>query len=356
VNLGQDGSSSIKNTFKINSYVNGLGGFEFALSAGNLNASLEITDYLFGGTKNEMIRLSPAGYANTGILIRPSDGYNTSYGYRYILQGTNTGQQNRIISAFHAQLNFSLDDAFAYANRAQLFVAQATVTNHFIDGFFADVRGTDPNAQVFAYRSIGSRIQFDGTGMAFNLPVVTISTDGSAHAGANALLLNGSNVASAGLYIAPMGAERTGMIISPEQAQSNGLFIGPQQALGTYNYDGYLLWLQYSTTGNNMLAGTTKPMLYIRKHNAILNGFDHTGAFIRLEENIGSTGSFLEAYKYDTVSNSLKLKFSINKDGVASIGQVAIDPASIAGVGRLYFVGEDLKFVTPSGAIRTVKT
>ncbi len=122
-----------------------------------------------------------------------------------------------------------------------------------------------------------------------------------------------------------------------------------------YNYDGYLLWLQYSTTGNNMMGGTTRPMLLIRKHNAVLNGFDHTGAFLRMEENIGSTGTFVEAFKYDTVSNSLKLKFSVNKDGVVSLGQVTIDPASIAGVGRLYFVGEDLKFVTPSGVVRTVK-
>jgi hypothetical protein len=145
------------------------------------------------------------------------------------------------------------------------------------------------------------------------------------------------------------------MIISPGQTQANGLFISPQQALGTYNYDGYLMWLQYSTTGNNMMGGTTKPMLLIRKHNAVLNGFDHTGAFLRMEENIGSTGAFVEAFKYDTVSNSLKLKFSVNKDGVVSFGQVTIDPASIAGVGRLYFVGEDLKFVTPSGVVRTVK-
>jgi hypothetical protein len=104
-----------------------------------------------------------------------------------------------------------------------------------------------------------------------------------------------------------------------------------------------------------MMGGTTKPMLLIRKHNAVLNGFDHTGAFLRMEENIGSTGTFVEAFKYDTVSNSLKLKFSVNKDGVVSLGQVTIDPASIAGVGRLYFVGEDLKFVTPSGVVRTVK-
>ncbi len=355
INLGEDGSGSIKNTFRINSYVAGLGGFEFALSANNVNASVEITDYLFGGTKNEMLRLSPAGYANTGILIRPNDGYNTAYGYRYILQGTNTGQQSRFISAFHAQLNLPVDDAFANSNRAQLFVAQASVTNHYVDGFYADVRGTDPNAQVFAYHSLGSRINFDGTGMTFGLPVVSMSTDGSTQAGANAFLLNGSYVISAALYIIPKGSERTGIIISPGQAQANGLFISPQQSLGSYNYDGYLMWLQYSTTGNNILGGTTKPMLYIRKHNAVLNGFDHTGAFIRLEETIGSTGPFVEAYKYDTVSNSLKLKFSVNKDGVVSIGQVTVDPASIAGVGRLYFVGEDLKFVTPSGVVRTVK-
>lgn len=356
VNLGEDGNGSIKNTFKINSYVAGLGGFDFSLSANNINASIEITDYLFGGTKNEMLRLSPAGYANTGILIRPNDGYNTAYGFRYILQGTNPGQQSRFISAFHAQLDLPVNDSFASYNRAQLFTAQASVTNHYVDGFYADIRGTDPNAQVYAFRTLGSRINFDGTGMSFTLPVVAMSTDGSAHAGANALLLNGSFITSAALFIIPKGSERTGVIISPGQAQANGLFISPQQALGTYNYDGYLLWLQYSTTGNNMLAGTTKPMLLMRKHNAILNGFDHAGAFIRLEENIGSTGPFFEAYNLDTVSNSLKLKFSVNKDGVVSIGQVTVNPASIAGLGRLYFFGEELRLVTPTGVIRTVRT
>ncbi len=355
INLGEDGSSTVKNSFRINSYVSGYGAYEFLLSSINTNATLEITDYQFGGTKNEMLRLTPAGYANTAILIRPNDLYYTGYGYRYILQGINPGLQGRFITAFHGQINLAVDDNFASYNRAQLFTALASVTNHFIDGFYADVRGTDPNAQVYAFRSLGSRINFDGTGMTFTMPVVNMTTDGSAHAGANALLLNGSFITSAALFISPRGSERTGMIISPGQAQANGLFISPQQALGTYNYDGYLLWLQYSTTGNNMLAGTTKPMVFIRKHNAILNGFDHTGAFIRLEENIGSTGPFMEAYKYDTLTSSLKLKFSVNKDGVISIGQVTIDPASIAGVGRLYFVGEDLKFVTSSGVVRTVK-
>lgn len=355
INLGEEGSGTVKNSVRINSYISGYGGYEFLLSSNNVNATLEITDYLFGGTKTEMLRLSPAGYANTAILVRPNDVYHTGYGYRYILQGVNTGLQSRFISAFHGQITLSTDDSFANNNRAQLFTAQASVTNHYIDGFYADIRGTDPNAQVYAYRSLGSRINFDGTGMTFTLPVVAMSTDGSAHAGANALLLNGSFITSAALFIIPKGSERTGVIISPGQAQANGLFISPQQALGTYNYDGYLLWLQYSTTGNNMLAGTVKPMLLMRKHNAILNGFDHAGAFIRLEENIGSTGPFFEAYKYDTVSSSLKLKFSVNKDGVVSIGQVTIDPASIAGVGRVYFVGEDLKFVTPSGVVRTVK-
>ncbi len=356
INLGEEGSSTVKNSVRINSYISGYGGYEFLLSSNNVNATLEITDYQFGGTKTEMLRLSPAGYANTAILVRPNDIYHTGYGYRYILQGVNTGLQSRYISAFHGQITLSTDDSFANNNRAQLFTAQASVTNHFVDGFYADVRGTDPNAQVYAYRSLGSRIYFDGAGMTFTLPLVTMSTDGSAHPGANALLLNGSFITSAALFIIPRGSERTGVIISPGQAQANGLFISPQQALGTLNYDGYLLWLQYSTTGNNMLAGTAKPMLLMRKHNAVLNGFDHTGAFIRLEENIGSTGPFLEAYKYDTLSGSLKLKFSVNKDGVVSIGQVTIDPASIAGVGRLYFVGEELKLVTPSGVIRTVRT
>ena len=47
-----------------------------------------------------------------------------------------------------------------------------------------------------------------------------------------------------------------------------------------------------------MMGGTTKPMRYfIRKHNAVLNGFDHTGAFLRMEENIGSTGHFVEGFQ-----------------------------------------------------------
>lgn len=63
-----------------------------------------------------------------------------------------------------------------------------------------------------------------------------------------ALLLNGGKrIISAALYVVPLGSERTGMIISPGQTQANGLFISPQQSLGTYNYDGYLMWLQYST-------------------------------------------------------------------------------------------------------------
>ncbi len=355
ISLGEDGNGTVKNFFRINSYLSGYGGYELVLSANNTNATLEITDYQFGGTKTEMLRLSPAGYANTAILVRPNDTYHTGYGFKYLLQGVNTGLQSRNISGFHGQMALSVDDSFANYNRAQIYTALASVTNHFVDGFFADVRATNANAQAFAFRSTGSRIFFDGTGMTFTTPVTSINTDGSAHAGANALLLNGSYIISAALYIVPLGSERTGMIISPGQTQANGLFISPQQSLGTYNYDGYLMWLQYSTTGNNMMGGTTKPMLLIRKHNAILNGFDHTGAFLRMEENIGSTGAFVEAFKYDTVSNSLKLKFSVNKDGVVSLGQVTIDPASIAGVGRLYFVGEDLKFVTPSGVVRTVK-
>lgn len=353
--LGELGNGNVKNAFRINSYLQGDGGYEFILSANNINATLEISDHQFGGTKTEMLRLSSGGYANTAILVRPNDLYHTSYGYKYLTQGVNPGLQSRFISAFHGQMNLSVDDAFPSYNRAQVYTALASVTNHFVDGFFADVRATNPNAQAFAFRSTGSRIFFDGTGMSYTTPVTTIYSDSSSHAGANALLLNGSYVISTALFIVPMGAERTGMIISPGQTQANGLFISPQQSLGTYNYDGYLMWLQYSTTGNNMQGGTTKPMLLIRKHNAVLNGFDHTGAFLRMEENIGSTGAFVEAFKFDTVSNSLKLKFSINKDGVVSIGQVTLDPASIAGVGRLYFVGEDLKFVTPSGVVRTVK-
>jgi len=355
ITLGEEGNGAVKNSFRVNSYLTGYGGYEFLLSSNNVNATLEITDYQFGGTKTEMLRLSPGGYANTAILVRPNDTYHTGYGFKYLIQGVNTGLQSRFISAFHGQMNLSVDDSFPNYNRAQLYTALATVTNHFVDGFFADVRSTNQNAKAYAFRSFGSRIYFDGNQMAFHEPVALISTDGSAHNGATNNLSQGQYVISSALYILPLGAERTGIIISPGQAQANGLFISPQQSLGTFNYDGYLMWLQYSTTGNNMLGGTTKPMLLIRKHNAVLNGFDHTGAFLRMEENIGSTGAFVEAYKYDTVSNSLKLKFSVNKDGVVSIGQVTLDPASIAGAGRLYFVGEDLKFVTPSGVVRTVK-
>ncbi len=355
INLGEDGSAAVKNTFRINTYIAGLGGFDFAIGANNINAAIEITDYLFGGTKTEMLRLSPGGYANTAILIAPNN-YNTAYGYRYILQETNPGQQSRYVSAFHAQLNFSIDDSYANYNRVQLFSAQATVTNHYLDGFYADVRGTDPNAQVFAFHSTGSRIFFDGNGMAFGTPVVSISTDGSAQLGATNNLLNGSYVISAALFIVPLGAERTGIIISPGQTHANGLFIGSQQTLGTRDYDGYLMWLQYSTTGNNILGGTSKPMLYIRKHNAELNGFDHTGAFIRMEENIGSTGSFIEAFKYDVGSNSLKLKLSVDKDGVLSLGQVIYDPAGIDSVGRLYFRDDELRYITSAGEVRVVNT
>ncbi len=353
--LGKVGTP-MANAFRINSYVPGFGGFDFLLSASNVNASLEISDHLFGGTRNEMIRLSPSGYANTGILIRPNDLYNTGYGYRYLLQGTNAAQQSRYVAAFHAQIIFPVDDAYPTLNRATMFSAQATVTNHFIDGFYADVRGTDSNSQVFAYHSTGSRIFFDGNGMAFNTPVVSISTDGSSQPGATNYLLNGSYVISAALLIVPMGAERTGIIISPGQSQANGLFISPQQVLGSYNYDGYLMWLQYSTTGNNILGGTSKPMLYIRKHNAQLNGFDHTGAFIRMEENIGSTGSFIEALKYDTSSNSLKVKFSVDRDGVLSTANIDYDPNIIDSACRLYFRDDELRYLTSTGEIRVVNT
>lgn len=55
------------------------------------------------------------------------------------------------------------------------------------------------------------------------------------------------------------------------------------------------------------MGGTTKPMLLIRKHNAVLNGFTTRRIPKSLQENIGSTGAFVEAFKYDTVSNSSKL-------------------------------------------------
>ena len=353
--LGEEGSGNVVNTFRINTLLQGYGGAELLMSAANLNAAIEINDYQFAGTRNELMRLNTGGYANTGILIRPNDLYNTAYGYRYQLEGTNTGQQGRYVSAFHAQVNFPVDDTYANSCSTQLFAAKANISNHYLDGFYAEIKGADSNAQTFAYRSLGSRSKFDGTGMNFFLPVVNINTDNSAHAGANALLSNGGNGLSSALFINPMGAERTGMIISPGQAQSNGLFIGSQQSLNTHNYDGYLMWLQYSTNGNDVLGGTDKPMLYIRKHNAPLNNFDHTGAFIRLEENIGSNGDFLEAYRYDGENNVLKLKFAVDKNGVVSIGQLFADPAPIQGVGRIYFVGEEMKFVSPSGEVRTVQ-
>jgi hypothetical protein len=98
-----------------------------------------------------------------------------------------------------------------------------------------------------------------------------------------------------------------------------------------------------------MLASTDKPLLYVRKHNTPLNGRDHSGAFIRIEENIGSTGPFLEAFKHDSATGSSKLKFSVDKDGVVPIGQVVADPDTISAVGRLYFLGNDLKIITPAG-------
>lgn len=356
IGLGEEGNAAIKNSFRINTYLAGGGGCEFLFSANNSNATIEITDSQFGGTKNEMLRLTPGGYANTAILVRPNDIYHTNFGYKYLIQGVNTSMQGRNIYAFHGQINLSTDDNFASNNRTNIFHAQASVTNHAVAGFYAAVNATNPNAQAFAFHSVGSRSFFSGEGMGYMNPVVTITTDYSAAPNSTNNLLNGGYVVSTALFISPSGSERSGMIISPAHAQAHGLFIGAQQALAGRNYDGYLMWLQYSTNGQNMQGGTSKPMLLIRKHSALLNGFDHSGAFLRMEENIGSTGPFLEAHKYDSVTNSLKLKFSVDKDGVVSIGQVAVDPASIAGVGRLYFVGEDLKFVTPSGVVRTVKT
>jgi hypothetical protein len=356
INLGEEGNAVVKNAFKINSYITGLGGYDFILSANNANAVLEITDQISGGTKNEMIRLTPGANANTCMMIRPSDVSNASYGYRYLLQGTNVNQQNRFISAFYAQLTFGANDVHPADNRAQLFSARAAVTNHyFIDGYFADIRGTDPNAQVYAFRSLGSRSYFDGSGMTFNTWVVGIITDGAAHAGANNSLANGSYITSAGLFIVPYGAERTGLMISPGQKNANGLFISSQQTLGTMNYDGYMLWVQYSTGGNSLQGGTTKPMVYIRKHNVPLNGFDHAGAFIRMEENIGSTGPFIEAFKYNTSSNTLKLKFSVDRDGVITLGQINYDPVGATETGKLYFKGDELRYVRSTGEVMVIQ-
>jgi len=356
ISLGDNANASIKNSFRVNTYVYGLGGYDFALSAANIDATLEIIDYQFGGTKPEMVRISPGGYANTGIMIRPNDIYNTTYGYRYELLGTNQGQQSRYVSAFHARVNFPLNDNFPLTNQVQMFAAVGEVRNHLIDGFFADVRSSDATGQAYAFHSVGSRILFDGAGMSFQKPIVAITSDVSAHAGATNLLLNGGNVSSAALYVISYGTERAGVIISPGRQFAHGLFIGPQQALGTHNYDGYLLCLQYSSSGNNIQGSTAKPMLYIRKHAAVLNGHDHQGAFIRMEENIGSTGAFIEAYKHDVPSNSFKLKFSVDKEGVVSIAQLVADPGNVPQVGRLYFIGDSLKYVAPSGAIMTVKT
>ncbi|MCZ8354646.1 MAG: hypothetical protein O9340_07920 [Cyclobacteriaceae bacterium] len=356
VNLSQEGNPSLLRYFRINSYWGNSGTLEFIFSAANPNAGLELIDAYFGGTKSEVLRVTTAGYSNTGIMVKPNDLYHTAYGYRYLINGVNQGLQSRYIAGYHAEVNLPLIDNYAGTNSTQLFVAKAVVKNHFVDGFFADVTGDNPGSAAYAFRSVGSRNMFNGEGMSFYLPVITATSDFSAHVGANGLMLNGSYVVSAVMQLIPLGAERTGLIISPGQATSNGLFIGPQHTLGSYNYDGYLLWLQYSTTGNNMNGATSKPMLYIRKHNARLNGFDHTGAFIRMEENINSTGDFIEAYKFDQVSNSLRLKFAVNKDGVLSIGQVPNDQVQIAEVGRLYFVGEELRLVTPSGVIRTVRT
>jgi hypothetical protein len=354
VNLGKEGSSDY-NTFRINTYIAGLAGFDFAISKVNQFACLEITDLPANGSKPEMIRISPAGYADTAILLRPHDVYNTKFGYKYLLEGTNESQKNRFVSAFHAQISFPSDDVYPGDNIAYLFNAFSRVTNHHITGFFADVRGNNPNAETYGFRSIASRIFFDGNGMSFNLPVAKITTDSSAHPLATALLKNGSYVSSCALFLTPLGEERTGLIISPGAAQANGLFISPQQALNTYNYDGYLMWIQYSTTGNLMHASTDKPLLYLRKHNAVLNGFDHTGAFIRMEENIGSSGAFIEAYQYDEPVNLTKLKFAISKEGVLSLGKVVNDPQAIDYAGRLYFLNDELRFIRSDGQVMIVQ-
>lgn len=355
ISLGQLGDGTVQNFFRVHSTVWGYGGFEFLQSNRNQYASIELTDTQVGGSKPEMLRLSPGANANTGILVRPDDLYNTTFGYNYILKGTNPALHGRTITAFNADLTFPIDDSTPNFNRTYLYAAKASVTNHYLSGFYADVRGTDPTADAFAFHSVGSRSRLDGAGMATQYPVLTVTTDGSAQAGATNLLQNGSYVLSAALFLTPLGSERTGLIISPGHAQANGLFISPQQALNSRNYDGHLFWLQYSTTGGALAGSTSKPMALIRKHNVDLNGFDHSGAFLRMEENIGSSGPFIEAFRFDVPSNSLKVKFSVDRDGVVSIGQVAADPAAVAGVGRLYFIGEELKFVSPAGLVRTVK-
>jgi hypothetical protein len=351
-NLGKVGSPTVKQ-FRINTYVASLGGFDFTISANNPNASLEIADSSFGGTRPEMIRLTPGGYANTGILIVPN-AYNMAFGYRYLLEATNPGQQSRNLYAFQAQINWSIDDAFPGYNQAHLFAAESLVTNHTIDGFFANVSTLNPAAEAYGFRSRGAKNFLDGNGMKHFLPVLKITTDSTAHPSALIDLMDGTSVLSTALYLSPLGSGRSGLIISPGVANSHGLFIGPQQALSSNNFDGYLAWLQYSTGGANMMASTDKPMLFIRKYAAALHGFDHSGAFIRMEEFIGSTGPFIEAHTYNDEAGALELKFSVDRDGVVSIGQLFSNPQGIDGVGRLYFLGSALKIITPFGAVKTV--
>jgi hypothetical protein len=352
INLGKLGSPTL-HQFRINTFVGSYGGVDFIMSATNVNASIEITDYQFGGVRPELIRITPSGYANTGIMMFPNI-YNTAYGYRYLLQATNTSQQSRNVAAFHAQIDFPIDDAYPQDNQTELFAAQSLVTNHKIDGFFANVSSLNPAAEAYGFRSKGTKNFLDGDGMIHFQPVLKITTDTTPDPTGLAGLLNGDPVLGSAMMLSARAGGRSSLIISPGHVGALGLFIGPQQALSTGHYDGYLAWIQFSTGGANMTGNTDKSMLLIRKHNSILNGFDHSGPFIRLEENINSTGSFIEAFKYNTGSSSLRLKFSVDKDGVISIGQLATDPINIPGVGRIYFVGENLKLVTPNGIIKTV--
>ncbi len=74
--LGEDGNTEVKNAFRINSYVAGLGGFDFVLSQSNINAVIEITDPVLGGTKNQMMRLN--GFDHHGAFIRMQENKGTN--------------------------------------------------------------------------------------------------------------------------------------------------------------------------------------------------------------------------------------------------------------------------------------
>jgi hypothetical protein len=160
-----------------------------------LTINLEVLKQKWLGYHQQVMPILPFLYGQMMSTIQDT-------AIRYILQGTNTGQQSRFVSAFHGQISLPIDDSYPNYNRAQIYTALASVTNHFVDGFFADVRATNANAQAYAFRSTGSRIFFDGTGMTFTTPCNKHEYGWLCSCRSNCTcLLNGSYIISAVLCI-----------------------------------------------------------------------------------------------------------------------------------------------------------